>query len=261
MRNLLLCITALVLTSCVTMPFKIIFIEDKQYDQMMIYNILKSDDPAGLESRARSMGIDIELAKEIKKSNSYLDVKVEIDKLVKDRYEQKANEIIQSINDYDKSWELITRDFSNEIESLTNEKWFHNIYQCVVSPFHPGISNWYGNKIIRKSGENPIEQRRITAHEIVLSEVFQICRKYYSKEQIDEWKVWAIAEITTVLLLDNQDLLQYWGSYIPQQNYFSRSNYPQLAELEEHLRIAYKKRSNFKEYIDESVIIAKNDLR
>lgn len=45
---------------------KLRFILDKNYDTREVYNMLHRDDPAGLVSRAKSMGIGLELAEKIK---------------------------------------------------------------------------------------------------------------------------------------------------------------------------------------------------
>jgi hypothetical protein len=246
------------LVSCVSIPkshFSIKFIVDKNYDEAMIYNIFKSDDPAGLLSRSQSMGINYSLAKKIRESGKYSDIKIDLDKLVNDKYSEIGNQLSESALTYSSSWEQITDDFSFIVKDITGCDWFYSNYICVVSAFHPGVSNWYGNKIIRKYGENPIKQRRITAHEIVLSHIFRVCRVYYSQSEINDASLWEIAEITAVLILDDNRLLKYWDDYVPPKNYFSKSNYPQLANLEDKLRVAYRDRNDFKEYLKNAVQI------
>lgn len=239
--------------------FKIDFIVDKEYDKMYIFRMFQGNDPAGLASRAYSMGIDYDFAKEVQDAKNYSQIKPELDELVNIRYNQIGNALQESVLAYAESWEPAIKDFSSVVTEITGYYWFHRKYVCVVSAFHPGVSNWSGNKIIRIYGEKPIEQRRITAHEIVLSHIFQIVRKNYGRSEVDDNSVWKIAEITTVLILDDDRLLKYWGEgYVPPNNWFSRSNYPQLANLENTLRTIYANRNDFDEYIETAIHFAKN---
>jgi hypothetical protein len=237
--------------------FHIDFIMDKTYDEYMIYVMLRPGDPAGLISRAKSMGIDLELARTIKEAKSFAKIKRKLDKLVNAKYHKESDNIKKSIKEYALSWETIKGTFSNIIVDITEHDWFYDKYTCVVSPFHRGISNWYGNKIVRKYNEDPIRQRRITAHEIVLSHIFHIVRKYYKKEDLDDWKVWKFAEISTVFVLNDERLRRFWPWFIPPEDYFSKSNYPQLAPVESKLKTIYNNRKDFKDYLDKSIKIQK----
>lgn len=256
MRKVVLMVFSIFLFSCATNNFQIKFVKDKSYDEKMIYNMFKYNDPAGLESRSKSMGIDFQFATIIRNSVNFSEIEKELNELVDSRYQKMENVINDSIEGYQKAWNEIINEFSNEVQNVIGEKWFYNTYYCVISPFHPGISNWNGNKVVRKCGEDPINQRRITAHEVVLSQVFQVCRKYYDKRKVDDWKIWAISEITTVFILDESKMLKYWGNYNPPENYFSKSNYPQLADLEQQLKILYKQKLSFKSYIDNAIKVS-----
>lgn len=68
----------------------------------------------------------------------------------------------------------------------------------MVSAAHPGLSSWYGNKIAAGYALDPVQKRRIPAHEILLSHAFQIMRRYRGSQEIDDWRVWAFSEITGV---------------------------------------------------------------
>ena len=233
--------------------FKINFDINPDYDAIMIFNILNSNDPAGLESRARDMGIDLNLAKKIKKAKKIENVKTDINKLISVTYSQVQADLLRSVAEYAKSWESIILDFTRAVYKLTDHYWFYDQYICFISPFHGGVSNWYGNIILRHYKEDPIIQRRITAYEIVLSHIFHIVRKYYSKDVIDDMKVWAFAEITTTFILNEKELTQFWKWFKPPLNYFSKSNYPQLANIEDKLKVLYKGREDFKSYIIQAV--------
>lgn len=234
------------------------FILDKNYDTHEVYGMLHHDDPAGLVSRARSMGLDLEFARKIKNSSNFAEVAGQLGPLVDKIYAEEGPALSASTSAYTASWDVVIGTFSEIIPAITGHAWFYGKYVCVVSAFNPGISSWYGNKIVRKYGEDPVKQRRITAHEIVLSHVFHIVRLYYTKDEIDDRQVWKFAEISAVFVLNDRNLVQLWPWFKPPPEYFSRSNYPQLAEVERALAPLYKARRSFKDYLDESMSVLKN---
>lgn len=239
-------------------PLKIKFILDKEYDQNMIFTMFKSNDPSGLESRAKRMGFDLEFAKRIKEAQNYDDVKDELSSLVDRTYKKEIKKIKRSEKDYTKSWQPIVRQFSDQVVALTGHNWFYDEYLCVVSAFHPGISNWYGNKIVRKYNEDPIKQRWTTAFEIVLSHVFHIVRQSYTTDQLSDWQVWAFSEVTTMFILTTPEMIKaFWPSFELKDNYFSTSNYPQLATLESKLKLIWEKRKDFDDYLRLSTPVLK----
>jgi hypothetical protein len=176
--------------------------------------------------------------------------------LVDTRYTEIGNGLLESVNAYSESWESCIREFSMAVTEITEHDWFYKNYTCVVSAFHLGISNWYGNTILRKYGENPIKQRYATAWEIVLSHVFHISRKYFNRIEAPDQIIWAISEITAVLILADNKLLKLWGEdYILHVD--SLTGYPQLFELENDLITLYENREDFKSYLNIAIQIAK----
>jgi hypothetical protein len=137
--------------SCANAQFQIRFIKDRVYDEMAVYQMLKMYDPAGLESRAGSMDIDLSLAEIIHNSKNIFTAISMTNKIVSVKYKQHSDEIDKSKKEYSSSWKLMINDFSTQIQRITEHKWFYPEYICVVSPINTGVSNWYGNKIIRHS--------------------------------------------------------------------------------------------------------------
>ena len=148
--------------------------------------------------------------------------------------------------------------FSKTITKTTNHSWFYEKYTCVVSAFHPGLSDWYGNTIAAKYNLKMQSKKRIVAHEVALSHIFHIVRKYYTKQEIDDWKVWAFSEISAVFVLDQDNLRKYWPQFSSSASYFSQSNYPQLAPLETKLKELFERRVDFKDYLNQSMKILKS---
>jgi hypothetical protein len=234
--------------------FSIIFVLDKKLDTENIFFMLRPNEPGGLDIRAWYMGIDYDFAKMIQDANNYSEVKNSLENLVNKRYREIGNGLRRSANDYSAAWEPCIQEFSNVVIEITQHNWFYNSYTCVVSAFHYGLSNWYGNKIIRHYGEDPVEQRYVTAWEIVLSHVFHVSRKYFDRIEAPDHIIWAISEITALLILEDNRLLELWeGDSVP----FSSIGYNQLKELEIKLRNAYADNTNFKDYLQAAIQLAK----
>ncbi len=257
---LILCVLFLpLLCSCAKQhDFSIRFISDRQYDQMMIFRMFQGKDPAGLKSRSKQMGFDYGFAKEVSKAESYEVIEPKLTDLVDRTYLSESDLIQKSQEEYAKSWDPVIEVFSRRAQELSGSPWFYRNYECVVSPFHKGLSSWYSNTITRAYNEDPLKQRRITAHEIVLSHIFHIVRQRYSEAKLSNWRVWAFAEITTVFILDDPELMQkLWPWQTIKENYFSQSNYPQLARLEDQLRKIWISRKDFDDYMTRAVPILK----
>ena len=85
-----------------------------------------------------------------------------------------------------------------------------------------------------------------------------VVRSRYTPEELDNWRVWAFAEISPVLVKEDPRLHPLAPSMTGRsRNHFARSNYPQLAPLEDALRALFVKRKNFNDYLDRAVPILK----
>lgn len=227
------------------------FIIDQQYDTKMLWQIFKGDDPAGLESRAESMGIDIRLAKEINRSDS-AETKEKVDQLAENRYQKLYPYIKRSCELYQESWDEITPQFFEVVEKVTGYPWFHEKFECVVSAFHPGVSNWGGNRIVRWWKENPYTQRRLTAHEILISHVFSIVRKDFGNPKLTDQQIWALAEISAWALTGLEESLKRFWPW-DERGYYTDHNYPQLVGLQLELKDPFLDKKNFREYIEKGI--------
>jgi hypothetical protein len=227
---------------------------DKTWDREQIFYMLRPNEPGGLVNRARIMGIDYDFAKMIQESKNYFKVNSSLKNLVNERYQEIGNGLRNSAIDYSAAWEPCIKEFSNVVTELTQYDWFYKSYTCVVSAFHYGLSNWHGNKITRHYGEDPVEQRYITAFEIVLSHTFHISRKYFNKIEAPDHIIWAISEITALLILEDDRLIKLWGNDLVRSNSIG---YPQLRGLEKKLRIAYTANADFNDYLKTAIQLAK----
>jgi len=150
---------------------------------------------------------------------------------------------------YQSAWDEIGQKFARYIIVETGYEWFYLTYQCVVSVTNQGISNWgHEAKIMRGWKENPYSQRRITAHELILSHYFEIYRRHYSHHGLSDNQVWALAEIAAYALTSlTETASKFWPWDFT--GYYTNHNYPQIVYLQKRLKNAFVKRKSFDEYI------------
>lgn len=174
----------------------------------------------------------------------------------KKKYKECESQIDNIIPKYQIEWNKINDKFSGEIEKLTDRKWDHDIYDVVVSPFHPGISTNGGDTVVRSAFEDPKGQTRITAHEILMSHIWNIFFDKFPKSKNDSlMHYWGLNEITTVAILGLEPTInKLWREQEKGYDNYLR-NYPQLKPLMNLLKDLYLNKKDFNEYLNKSVEI------
>lgn len=158
---------------------------------------------------------------------------------------------------YQASWDEIGDKFSRFIEKETGYDWFYPTYYCILSVANQGISNWGREpKIVRWWKENPYSQRRITAHEMVLSHYFEIYRRHYSDNALSDYQVWALAEIAAFALTSLTDTTKKFWPW-DYSGYYTTHSYPQIVDLQKQLKNVFLKRKSFDEYILKGIKLVK----
>ncbi|HUI70293.1 MAG TPA: PDZ domain-containing protein [Spirochaetia bacterium] len=232
---------------------KLSFVIDTHYDQDMIVAMFRHDDPAGLESRAASMGIDTQMARRIRDAVSSEAGSLAA-RIVEDRFKRNGAAIQASKADCEAEWKDLLPLFSRVVVETTESPWVHSEYLCVVSAIFPGLSNWSGSKVSVRYDYSSEYRRGILAHEIVLSDVFQLLRKRFASSEISDWQVWAISEITPDFVLDDPRLRPFWPDF-PHE--WTHSGYAQLAGLETRLKDAFDHRTSYVDYEEKAAQILK----
>jgi len=264
-RRILVCLGSLILLGCATSQvptgeasdLRLSFAIDKEYDKENILRFFRQPDPAGLESRAASMGIDIDIARRIRDAVSPSEAWDLAARIVDDRFKNDGAAIEASQKDLEAVWKDLLPLYSRVVVETTESPWVHPEYTCLVSSVHPGLSSWSGNKVAVKFDGSPELKRRIVAHELLLSNVFQLLRKRFARSEISDWRVWAFSEITPVLILDDPRLRTLWPNSPHAGGYFIRSNYPQLAGLEKRLKELFDHRTSYLDYEEKSAAVLK----
>jgi hypothetical protein len=204
---------------------KVEFVINRKIDEIMVYRMIQSNDPAGNWNRAKTMGLNKEQFEEIKSKKDYEDAKEIISRIAEPRYKELTDLIKKKKKQSQKEWNKINNSFFEIVEHITKQKWKYQKYKVIISVFHSGLAPREQNFIIR--GVNQLPQNRITAHELLMGHLWEILQKY--KNRIDEAKLWAINEITTVAILGLEHKLNKLWKNKGYEHFLS--NYPQLEKL------------------------------
>lgn len=215
------------------------FCENFSLDIERIFELLSKSDPSNYLNRAKQMGMSDELANEIHENKNYDYMKTKIEEFARPIYNEKHELVINSIQTSQIEWNEFVDEFSEALITIIQHPLRYYKYYCAVSPINAGVSDWAGNRIIIKYDYVGDEKNRFIAHEVILSLVFQLIREYFVQDVLSDWKLWAISEISTIIVLGNDKMKPFWKTFVPSECYFEKSNYPQLSELEEKFKEFY----------------------
>lgn len=235
------------------------FISDKEADRRAVWQMFAPDTQDATD-RALEAGItEDELAK-LRMCENEDDAGEILNGLVERRYEEDAETLAQAVIEYQLAWDKIGSAFSAAIEHATGVPWQFSEYLVVVSLFHRGISNSNANSVIRWAYEDAEDQKRITAHEILMTQLWHIFDQHFSEAKTDPLDhFWALNEITTVLILGAEDKLnKLWTPQTQGVDNFLQ-NYPQLGELVSILKQNYAQNPDFLSYLHRAVAVIKED--
>jgi len=183
-----------------------------------------------------------------------IDTKKATDELVEDKYRKLKPFIKNSINDYQKSWDKINDNFFRLVRNKTGTNWKYKKYYCVVSAYHEGISSWGGKTIARRWSVNADVQRKITAHELVLSHFWMMLSQNEISKNWNNNKKWRYSEIFSWCLLGlDQDFRIFWPWILEKDIFPENHNYPKLIPLQKKLKQLYSNCDNFVEFFQKAI--------
>ena len=230
------------------------FVFGKETEAYYIYQSLKSPSSISPKRSRQSNGVSSGLLEKIGKSQSFEEIEKDILQLVNSDYKTLLPFIEKSRQLYKESWDEINDAFFKRAEEITNHRWRYQKYECVLSNYHKGISNWgTSNTIVRSWKENPYTQRRITAHELLISHYFDYFRSKHSNETLKDGEIWQLAEIAAWAITGlDSEMLKLWpwdGS-----GYYTNHNYPHLVKLQLALKEPFVNRKSFDEYVRIAIV-------
>ncbi|NQU83325.1 MAG: hypothetical protein HQ536_01295 [Parcubacteria group bacterium] len=182
-------------------------------------------------------------------------------KVIRDHFEDIYKNSLRYLKytqkEYQVAWDEIDKKFFAYIAKETGYEWFYPKYECVISVTSKGISNWgCVPKIVRGWKENPYSQRRITAHELILSHYFEIYKRHFHENELTDGQVWALAEIAAFALTSlTKDANKFWPWDF--SGYYVDHNYPQIVDLQKKLKSKFINRKNFNDYVQAGIKLVK----
>lgn len=170
------------------------------------------------------------------------------------RYREDADVLDRALRSYQEAWDKIDSAFFTAIEKVTGHAWQFQDFIVIVSLFHRGLSNSGENVVVRWAYEDSEDQKRITAHEILMIQLWHIFDQYFPEAEKDVLgHFWALNEITTVALLSLvPELNALWTPKMQGFDHFLQ-NYSQLGKVQGLLKEAFQHRKDFVTYLRFSV--------
>lgn len=225
---------------------QLIFKLDKSYDYKMLLEFMPK---GGIKNKQTFIELLRINPSEIDNIKLNTDDTVKI--LVNNKYKKISPFIKNSISDYQKSWNKINDAFFKLVESKTKTPWKYKKYYCVVSAYHEGISSWGGNIIARRWSINADTQRKVTAHELVLSHFWTMLDKNDISKKWSDDKKWQYSEIFSWCLLGlDKDFYKFWPWLLNRDLFPENHNYPELINLQKELKKLYSKSDNFADFFE-----------
>lgn len=225
------------------------FIKDQAQDtRLMMEMFLPQTEDA--MARAKEAGISEEELHRARGASSKEDAFEVFKRLSDARYQKDAPILDAALRAYQEAWDKIDPIFFVEVKKITGHAWQSSDFVVVVSLFHHGISNSNKNIVVRWAYEDAEDQKRITAHEILMIQMWHIFDQYFPEAEKDPLgHFWALNEITTVAVLGLEPSLN--ALWTPRTQGFDSflQNYPQLAKIQSLLKETYQKRKSFLEYL------------
>lgn len=225
------------------------FLQDQERDVRAMMDMFL---PATVDAdaRAREAGIPEPIVARARAAGSF-DASLEVFRgFATERYHEDERILREAIRGYQLVWDEIDQVFFTRVRSLTDLDWQFSEYKVIVSLFHRGISNSNANTVIRWAYDQPREHARITAHEILMIQLWHIFDRYFPEaEQDPHGHFWMLNELTATAVLGLDPVLDsLWAS--SQKGYEGfLQNYPQMQQYKESIKTAYLQRDSFYQYL------------
>ncbi len=231
------------------------FIKDSKYDAGITWSMLFYCAPNERETRAKSMGIEVEVANTLAGEADYSMVQHYAEKYVSKRYQPLEQEFKQALKGYAQTWSEIDTVFSKRVPEITSHNWFHDKFFVVLSPFNTGVSSFGEDKVLRGLFVPTGEHTRITAHEILISHIWSILYERFGEEaeKDENFYYWGLNEITSNAILGlDTTLNELWPRHLRGYDSYLY-NYPHLQKAKDLLKDLFINRETFNEYLSNGI--------
>ncbi|MCA9391602.1 hypothetical protein KC614_00165 [candidate division WWE3 bacterium] len=238
---------------------RINFYTDYDLDCINCFVRLRKHDPAGLEYRVKSKGLDLNLVKRVVESDEGDGFEV-----WKKYYQLQLNHRISDIEDkltrYRQIWSGIDRNFVEIVnQRFDSMSWNYEQYDILVGIFYSQASWGKSNKLGISALRDPDESYHFPGYELMLTHTFEAVDQFYEIRPCNDWYVWALAEITAAILVycDLDMVESLWPSVKEKctnnERLFQTGSYPHLRDPFVRLKPIWDGRDDFKDYVFSSL--------
>lgn len=226
------------------------FATNRDYDAFQIWVSLRFSGADDFLSLCESFGLDATVGRRIRESGDYDGCDDLVNGVVAERYERDGHLLEWAEKSYGIEWGKINDIFYSGVADITGFDWQFDEYEVILSLFHTGISNRDANFVLRSAREDAREQTRITAHEILMIQMWNIFEQLLPADRLKrkEKFFWSANEITTTAILGLDPKLD--ALWTDKQKGFDGFllNYPDMKNLKEILKKKYLEADSFREY-------------
>ncbi|OIQ01621.1 MAG: hypothetical protein COZ27_03500 [Candidatus Moranbacteria bacterium CG_4_10_14_3_um_filter_41_65] len=227
------------------------FVINKDYDAFQIWASFHFAHEDSFLSLNNSFGLDKSIGMQIRRSKDYKDCAYLIDNFVSEKYKKNEHLLEQAVESYSIEWQKVNDIFYDLVVDITGYDWEFQEYEVIMSLFHTGISNRNANYVLRSAYEDAKGQTRITAHEILMTQIWYIFGKVFGKKSVsrNEDFFWSANEITTTAMLGLESKLD--ALWPDNQKGFDNFllNYSNMSELRDAFEKAYINKQSFGGYL------------
>lgn len=230
---------------------KIEYCIDSFYDAFVLWGMLHSDDPAGRENRIKSMNISKEIADAFINAKEFEKIETYALQYMEKRHAEHSVRLEKARETYQKEWDRINNHFFEKTKEITSASWEHDLYYVVVSPIHKGISSMGGDTVVRSAFEDPKNQLRITAHELLMSHIWTVLWKVVPESKKDTFRTyWAVNELIANAILGLDPFFKdLWTKKTRGYDQYL-TNYPQLNDLKTLIKEIYLSKHSFGDFVN-----------
>lgn len=167
-----------------------------------LIHLFQEEDPMGVEARARQCDFPVELARQIRTA-APAEWQAQMHDFINQTYAQQKEQLAESVAFYKAYWAAHEAQWLDPIERALGKK--IPPYYVLITHFIAGTSDWYGadiaiNARLRRA-KNPHYHVYILLFEMILSQVFMHVRAQFGEEQLSDWAVWELSELTAFTIL------------------------------------------------------------
>lgn len=231
----------------------LIFKIDKDYDEKMVLEFMPRGGKKNKQALADLLRIDADELNIVLKDKN-LNLKKSISILVKNKYQKLLPFLKNSVSDYQKSWNKINDNFFKLVSIKTERPWKYKKYYCIVSAYHEGISSWGKNIIARRWSINADTQRKVTAHELVLSHFWTMLENNVIAKKWSDDKKWQYSEIFSWCLLGlDSDFNKFWPWLLKSHLFPENHQYKNIIPLQKKIKDIYFECHNFTDFFAKAI--------